>query len=277
MILNNAVAQPRFDVPPNIFCARQSGPLDAMEMESVALNLQTAARVHKSYQFFSWTQGLLQSLINHEMLICIAANGEHELSGAESFSTTMPDPEFVRRLCHHDMGLLRNLIQKWRENNYEPTLHQVDSDPLFTGSILTQELKRIGATTVLCHGMFAADGGLAAFYVLASSEGDFGTRQPYLVELLLPFIHAAWMRTRVEPSREASRSSHQDRNQLTVREQEVLKWIYLGKSNIEIGLILGISPLTVKNHVQEILRRLNVLNRAQAVGKALSLHLISAT
>ena len=39
-------------------------------------------------------------------------------------------------------------------------------------------------------------------------------------------------------------------------------------------MILGISPLTVKNHVQKILRRLDVLNRAQAVGKALALRIL---
>jgi DNA-binding CsgD family transcriptional regulator len=52
-----------------------------------------------------------------------------------------------------------------------------------------------------------------------------------------------------------------------------LNWICRGKNNIEIGLILGLSQFTVKNHVQKILRRLNVLNRAQAVGKALALRL----
>ncbi len=61
---------------------------------------------------------------------------------------------------------------------------------------------------------------------------------------------------------------------LTSREQEILGWIYLGKSNFEIGTILSISPLTVKNHVHKILRKLNVVNRAQAVGKALERRLI---
>ncbi|MND01496.1 Transcriptional regulatory protein DegU [compost metagenome] len=62
---------------------------------------------------------------------------------------------------------------------------------------------------------------------------------------------------------------------LTVRETEILKWIYHGKSNIEIGMILSISALTVKNHVQKILRKLNVLNRTQAVGKALALRILN--
>ena len=49
-----------------------------------------------------------------------------------------------------------------------------------------------------------------------------------------------------------------------------------GKSNQEIGTILGISPLTVKNHVQKILKKLRVQNRAQAVGKAIALRLIKS-
>ena len=62
---------------------------------------------------------------------------------------------------------------------------------------------------------------------------------------------------------------------LTVRELDILKWIYLGKSNFEIGAILKISPLTVKNHVQKILRKLNVVNRTQAIGKALELRIFN--
>ena len=63
---------------------------------------------------------------------------------------------------------------------------------------------------------------------------------------------------------------------VTLREQEILHWVSHGKSNYEIGTILDISPLTVKNHVQKILRKLNVVNRAQAVGKALDLRILRA-
>jgi DNA-binding CsgD family transcriptional regulator len=62
---------------------------------------------------------------------------------------------------------------------------------------------------------------------------------------------------------------------LTARELDIIKWIYLGKSNFEIGAILKISPLTVKNHVQKILRKLNVVNRTQAIGKSLELRILN--
>ena len=54
---------------------------------------------------------------------------------------------------------------------------------------------------------------------------------------------------------------------LSARESEILAWVALGKTNPEIGSILGISTFTVKNHVQRILKKLDVTNRTQAVGK----------
>jgi DNA-binding CsgD family transcriptional regulator len=48
----------------------------------------------------------------------------------------------------------------------------------------------------------------------------------------------------------------------------------MGKTNWEISTILNISPLTVKNHVQNVIRKLSVLNRNQAAIKAAKLGLI---
>lgn len=51
---------------------------------------------------------------------------------------------------------------------------------------------------------------------------------------------------------------------LTAREDEVLKQLAFGLSNKEIAQALGISYETVKEHVQHILRKLNVADRTQA-------------
>jgi DNA-binding CsgD family transcriptional regulator len=51
------------------------------------------------------------------------------------------------------------------------------------------------------------------------------------------------------------------------REQEILHWVTNGKTNFEIGIILGISPNTVKNHLKRIFLKLEVYSRAQAVAK----------
>jgi DNA-binding response OmpR family regulator/DNA-binding CsgD family transcriptional regulator len=56
---------------------------------------------------------------------------------------------------------------------------------------------------------------------------------------------------------------------LTGREAEVLLWIAQGKSNRDIGEILGLSPRTVNKHLEQIYQKLGVENRASAAIAAL--------
>ena len=56
---------------------------------------------------------------------------------------------------------------------------------------------------------------------------------------------------------------------LSTRETEVLGWLAQGKSNPEIGVILGISPRTVQKHLERIYGRLGVENRHVAMRVAL--------
>jgi DNA-binding CsgD family transcriptional regulator len=57
--------------------------------------------------------------------------------------------------------------------------------------------------------------------------------------------------------------------ELTPREAEVLFWISQGKSNHEIGIILGAKTGTICKHVEHILSKLNVENRTCAAVVAL--------
>lgn len=60
----------------------------------------------------------------------------------------------------------------------------------------------------------------------------------------------------------------QDRFELTQREAEVLIWISKGKSNKDIGEILGLSPRTVNKHLEQIFVKQGVENRASAAVRA---------
>ncbi len=57
------------------------------------------------------------------------------------------------------------------------------------------------------------------------------------------------------------------REMLTPRELECLRWIACGKTDVDIGVILGISVVTVRFHVDNILRKLGAANRAQAAAQ----------
>ncbi len=52
---------------------------------------------------------------------------------------------------------------------------------------------------------------------------------------------------------------------LTAREAEILSWVVQGKTNPEIGTILGIQLTTVKKHLESIFTKLAVENRTAAV------------
>lgn len=56
---------------------------------------------------------------------------------------------------------------------------------------------------------------------------------------------------------------------LTFREAEILMWISRGKTNKEMGLILGTSPRTINKHLEHIFEKLGVVTRAAAVSMAL--------
>lgn len=55
---------------------------------------------------------------------------------------------------------------------------------------------------------------------------------------------------------------------LTVKETEILTWVARGKTYWEIGIILTIQEDTVKKHMANICKKLNVSNSAHAVSKS---------
>ena len=57
---------------------------------------------------------------------------------------------------------------------------------------------------------------------------------------------------------------------LTAREAEVLYWLVKGKTNRDIGEILGSSPATVKKHLERVYVKLGVETRTAAAGMAMA-------
>jgi len=76
------------------------------------------------------------------------------------------------------------------------------------------------------------------------------------------FLAGHQVHARLEP-----RLSRRYDKLLSDREAECLEWIALGKSNPEIATLLGLSPDTVKEHVQSLFHKLKVNGRAQAVSR----------
>ena len=57
-------------------------------------------------------------------------------------------------------------------------------------------------------------------------------------------------------------------SQLSGRERQVLKGVALGQSNKEIGRVLGLAEVTIKLHLRNIFRKMDVKSRSEAAVKA---------
>jgi DNA-binding CsgD family transcriptional regulator len=100
---------------------------------------------------------------------------------------------------------------------------------------------------------------------LNRSLRDFDEGDAARLEALKPHIVSAYRSSlrRAEPSPAAERSGVDGRS-LTKRESEVLYWVSMGKTNGEVGEIIGARPLTVKKHLEHIYDKLGVPNRTAA-------------
>ena len=78
-----------------------------------------------------------------------------------------------------------------------------------------------------------------------------------------------WMLVLREESDAAQLGSLMTLFKLTQREAEVLHWVTQGKTNRDIGDILGTSPRTVNKHLEHVFSKLNVETRTAAASLAM--------
>jgi transcriptional regulator EpsA len=248
--------------------------LEARVLEAWLLNVDASLRVHSRPQLFGWTQGLLQNLLPHELLLCAVREDRAVTYQVDCFASPWIDSDRIRALFQQDVELVAALVRRWIEAEFHPVVCSARGADAPGRGEFSAELDGAGADSLMVHGTYDSLGKPTSLFVLGAAAGDLGGEQGFLFELMAPFLHLAWMRSQLSRPLADIQAAARTPDLLTVREKEILRWIHLGKSNFEIGTILGISPLTVKNHVQKILRKLNVRNRTQAVGRALALRFL---
>ncbi len=95
-------------------------------------------------------------------------------------------------------------------------------------------------------------------------EGDAGRLEALRPHIVAAYANALKVARPVPVSAAASSAIRVDRVPLTRRENEVLYWVSMGKTNEEVGTIIGAKPMTVKKHLEHIYDKLGVPNRTAA-------------
>src|SRR5687768_18356703 len=126
----------------NLSAPSRSAATDFLQIESIVLNLDASLRVHARSHFFSWTQGLLQSLIRHELLICTLCLGKPPAFRADGFSMSTPDPAMVSDIFLRDTSVAPALLKAWEERRYQPVTIDISANPVGSGAF-TREVERL--------------------------------------------------------------------------------------------------------------------------------------
>jgi transcriptional regulator EpsA len=245
--------------------------LSRMEQEYLLRAIESGLRVGSPRQFFLWTQGQVQALLPHQVLACLQFAPGGALLRLECVHGTVLAPAALDALAGRRDGLALRIARHCMQGARLPALLDgagagVGGQGALDG--FRAELAGAGFDSVLVHGTGQTAEG-ASVFVLFGLPMRPNARHAYFLELLLPHLHLALVRlpARIPAGRAPARA-------LSARETEIVGWLREGKSNDEMGQILGISALTVKNHLQRIYRALGVSNRAHALARCMELRLL---
>ena len=257
--------------------------LSKLEQEYLLRIIESSLQVRDLRQFFLWTQGQLQALLPHQLMVCMQFAPDGSLQRIEPVHGSVIDEHALAQLCDPRAGLALRLARHCAAGHALPCMADLAdlADMADMGNMgpagearafapFRDELKHCGYHNLILDGSGALAGDATVFALFGLPMRP-GPRHAYFLALLLPYLHLALVRlARQAPTRHLGQVPAACRP-LSGREVDIVHWLRQGKRNDEIGALLGISALTVKNHLQRIYRLLDVHNRTEAVARCAGL------
>jgi transcriptional regulator EpsA len=263
--------------------------LSDQHAEAVVRLVEAVPSVLRRHHFFLWSQGQLHTLLPHRVLVCGAWAPQQRSLIFEAFHSVVLPATALHSLTNGGSALMHTLAAAWVAGRGRPLVlgpEQVQGEPQ---AQMQRLLQAAGGGRLLVHGVARPQrpGEIESLFVFVGDDGPGAEAQRLQhVEMLVPYLHSTWRRVQMaeiefaagsvegEIAAQARHAGGGASRALTAREREILACARHGQSNLQIGEALGISPLTVKNHIQKILRKLGARNRAQAVALAMSQDLL---
>ena len=264
--------------------------LTGEQAQALVRLVETANAVHRRYQFFVWVQSQLRSLVPHQLMVCGAYQRHSRIVVFDAFQTIVTSSGLLASMTDPEGALVQALSAAWVAGRGQPACIKfadlrVEAVP---GALALQQ--ELGFRELLVHGVARPQrlAEIESFFIFGGPvEAEDCGRRLVCLDLVLPQLHRVWQRVIINEHellrpatdpRVTSAAPPEARRPaarlLTAREVQILEWVRDGSSNQQVADVLAISPLTVKNHIQKILRKLSASNRAQAVARAMSLSLL---
>lgn len=219
-----------------------------------------------------WLQGTVQRCVSHDIMLL--GWGDFR-SGNVSFDvvSSLPGVRTQNFTSTMTVPMLSYLRDCWAAAQHLPCQLDLATCQGLVGAHDSSAGRALAAMrTAVVHGTADRTGCERVFAALSSRPSvAAGTTAAF--KLLVPFIDTALRQIPPAPTPQSTAARRTAEalagrlEALSERERQIMVWVAMGKTNPEIGCILHISEFTVKNHMKSIFSKLDVTNRAQAVGK----------
>jgi DNA-binding CsgD family transcriptional regulator len=219
-----------------------------------------AENIQEIEHFKQWTRQYVRPLIPHAALACV-----HGLIYGVGISldyvvaVDYPVEHFaaIRNAAGH---MDTPLARRWAEQK-RPIFFDENNPGSDVSAAWLQHFRHSQLKNAAADGVMDTQACIATYFSFH--------RLPYLDEkvlsarfkLLTPILHQTYARV-IRHHKNSTTSSLDYFSLLTTREYEIAIWISQGKSNIEIGCLLGVAENTVKNHISNILHKTGCNTRA---------------
>ena len=230
--------------------------------------LSSAASVRTHLDYYRWLQSDIHAFVPHRSLLATWGNFESGQLNFDLASSLQGDTTYslsqVTGLGEVITRLFRSVRasgKSWivlKGGRMQAAANGFDVQSHFYRKHLEN------AQALLVYTMHCERCGDDCMYVFSVSDEGVNF-DPMVLDLMMPHVDSALRRIKCLAPRPPSGPEVIDGNALSDREYEVLDWVSQGKSNEEIGTILGISRNTVKNHLKRIFAKMGVTARSQAV------------
>jgi DNA-binding CsgD family transcriptional regulator len=211
--------------------------------------------------FTQFLQKDLRNIVPHHTLLCgIGRANGHAIENPRLLMLDFP-VQYLWDTSNAEGALTCPIMRGWlntrRVQLFDARIHAADVDQTWLECFNLHGLRNVAA-----HGIQDLESQVTSFFVFCRIPQFDAAYYRQALRLIVPQLHSALMpwinRLQLLPENPKEQSYL-----ISDREVEVLNWLVAGKSNEQIGRLLGVTENTARSHVRNLFRKLGVRHRAQ--------------